>query len=114
MKKTDRQIENEEKIISFLNEKGVFMEVDRALISIYSNELECFMNTDDMLKKEGYYLTSTNGTRYINPFYKIRNQSFKNVNSCAKVLGLNPLSRKMLNITSSIETDNILDELMKG
>ncbi len=114
MKKTDRQIENENKIIQFLNDKEVFNEVDKALISIYANELECFLDTDEMLKKEGYYLTSSNGIRYINPYYKIRNQSFKNVNSCAKALGLNPLSRKALNISSNIGGDDILDELIRG
>lgn len=102
---------NEKDVISDVLElyAGNFNEVDTVLIMAYSDSIKSFLELKEDVSKEGKFILSPKGTRYMNPKYSAMQMEKMNLLKFAKELSLTPKARKELGLKlASLETSPLL------
>jgi P27 family predicted phage terminase small subunit len=89
-------------ITDYLKAQRKFNEIDYNLIDLFIDELINCQTMQKTIDEEGSFLTGSNGIVYTHPAIKVRNISSKNVIAIGKLLGITPMSRKMINMELSI------------
>ena len=98
------------KVIAYLKEKGNYDKVDLILIDELMFHLRLIKEAKSDIKERGAVIDTKDGeSKRVNPSVALYNNTVKTVMTLCRKLGLDPRSRKELELDKVIENDGFDD-----